>query len=153
MQTMTALLRIGGSLEMTVKLGAVTPAEALLLMHIHEPATKDAFEGAVLGEDVERSKNEERARLHERYPQHKGLIDHLFPGRNAADVPLVFADLEDVPLEVATEGRKARAQARHSAEVVEAAQGPQEFPAAPAPARPGKADSVKEKVKAVMGEG
>ena len=110
MQTMSALLRVSGSREMTVQVKGVTPGEAWLLMHIHDPATKDAFEDASLGEDVQRTKVEERARLIDRYPQQRELIDHLFPGRTAADVPTKFGDLEGTPLEVAA---KAQQEAQH----------------------------------------
>jgi hypothetical protein len=101
MQTMSALVRVGGDLNMTVQLHQITPAEAYLLMHIHDAATKDVFEGAVLSADVERSKVEERERLYGKYPEAKKLTEQLFPGRNAADIPEVFDDLQDVPLEVA----------------------------------------------------
>ncbi len=128
MQTMTALLRVGGSLEMTVQMQGVTPAEALLLMHVHDPATKDAFEQAVLTADVKRSKTEERARLHEKYPQHTKLVDHLFPGRNASDVPDTFAELQEVPLEVVQQAKKERARAVHEQGVQEAPDTPQAYP-------------------------
>lgn len=127
MQTMSALLRIAGSLEMTVPVYGVTPAEALLLMHIHDPATKDAFDNAKLTGDVTRSKVEERSRLHQHYAQHKQLIDHLFPGRNASDVPETFAELEDVPLEVAREARIEARRAVHDTEVTEVHATTQEY--------------------------
>jgi hypothetical protein len=101
MQTMSALVRVAGDLNMTVQRHKVTPAEALVLMHIHDAATKDVFEGAVLTADVERGKVEERERLHARYPEAKKLIEQLFPGRNAADIPDNFDELQDTPLEVA----------------------------------------------------
>lgn len=153
MQTMTALLRIGGSLEMTVAVRAVTPAEALLLMHIHDPSTKDAFEGAVLSNDVQRSKTDERLRLHEAYPRHAGLIDHLFPGRNATDVPTTFAELEDVPLEVAKEAKKAKARAVDAA-AVEVVNSPadQAYPTMKVKAQLGQPSTPGEKLRAVMGE-
>jgi hypothetical protein len=108
MQTMTALVRLAGDLNMTVKVHNVTPAEALLLMHVHDAQTKDVFEDAVLTEDVTRERLEERARLSGRYPEQLKLIEHLFPGRNAADIPDRFDELHDVPLEVASTARKAK---------------------------------------------
>lgn len=108
MQTMSALVRLAGDLNMTVKVHNVTPGEALLLMHIHDAQTKDVFEDAVLTDDVTREPVEERDRLTARYPEHKKLIEHLFPGRNASDIPGSFDELQDVPLEVAATARKGK---------------------------------------------
>lgn len=115
MQTMSALVRVAGDLNMTVKVHNVTPAEALLLMHIHDAATKDVFEGAELTADVERGTVDERARLHVKYPEAKKLIDQLFPGRNAADIPEAFDELQDVPLEVAPGPKPAKPAAAPAA--------------------------------------
>lgn len=123
MQTMSALVRVGGDLNMTVMRHRVTPAEAYLLMHIHDAATKDVFEGAVLTEDVERGKVEERERLYGKYPEAKKLIDQLFPGRNAADIPDEFDDLMDVPLEVASTKKAAPAPAAKKAKAKAKAEG------------------------------
>lgn len=120
METMSALLRIAGDLNMTVKLAGVTPAEAYLLMHVHDPVIKDVFEGAVLMDSVEISKTDERQRLREKYPEQGRLIDQLFPGRNASDVPDSFGELLDVPLELAKEGKRQRAIAQHEEQVTEA---------------------------------
>lgn len=115
MQTMSALVRVAGDLNMTVKVHDITPAEALLLMHIHDATTKDVFEGAELTADVERGTVEERARLHVKYPEAKKLIDQLFPGRNAADIPEAFDELQDVPLEVAATAKPKPAPAAKKA--------------------------------------
>lgn len=112
MQTMTALLRVNGSRDMTVALYWVTPAEAWLLMHVHDASTKDVFEGAHLSEDVVRSKTEERARLQAKYPEQVKLIESLFPGRTASDVPEEFGELQDTPLELAERAQRAAKRAR-----------------------------------------
>jgi hypothetical protein len=106
MQTMKALMRVSGNPGMTVLLTNITPAEALLLMHIHDPDTKDVFDKPELSEDVQRGKTEERERLRDKYGEQHPLIDHLFPGRNANDIPERFEELEGVPLELAA--RRAR---------------------------------------------
>jgi hypothetical protein len=111
MQTMTALVRIDGNLAMTVKVHDVTPAEAWLLMHVHDPDTKDVFEQARLTADVHRSKTEERDRLAAKYDDKAKLIETLFPGRSAHDVPDTFAELEGTPLELGA--------ARHAAPGIE----------------------------------
>ncbi len=100
MQLMTALVRVAGNPLMTVRRNNITPAEALVLQHIHDADTKDVFESAKLTGTVERSNTEERARLKARYPEHVKLVDMLFPGINAADIPQNFADLPPSPLEV-----------------------------------------------------
>ena len=120
MQTMEALMRIAGSPLMTVKLTDITPAEAWLLMHIHDADTKDIFEKAILGDEVQRGKVEERDRLLGKYLEQKSLIDHLFPGRNASDVPDRFDELEGVPLELATEGKRQQRQQQAQEEVKDA---------------------------------
>lgn len=120
METMSALLRIAGDLNMTVKVTNVTPAEALLLMHVHDPAVKDVFEGAVLTDSVRTSKTDERQRLREKYPEQAKLIDYLFPGRNAADVPDSFGDLQDVPLEVTKQAKEKDKRALHESQVRDA---------------------------------
>jgi hypothetical protein len=101
MQTMTALVRISGNLAMTVRVRNVTPGEAWLLMNIHDADTKDVFENAQLTADVTRSKTEERDRLLRQYSEQEKLVNTLFPGRSAHDIPDRFAELEGVPLEVA----------------------------------------------------
>ncbi len=124
MQTMTALVRVAGDLNMTVCIHEVTPAEAYLLMHIHAADTKDVFEDAVMTAEVKRSRIEERDRLLAKYPGHEGLIQHLFPGRNAGDVPEAFHELQDTPLEVSSvaamsKAEKAKAKARMKADAPE----------------------------------
>jgi hypothetical protein len=109
MQTMTALVRVQGNVAMTVKLRMVTPAEALLLMHIHDADTKDVFENATLTGDVERSRMDERMRLKDKYPQYAKLVEELFPGRTASDVPERFSELEGTPLSVAMQGKQEEA--------------------------------------------
>ena len=101
MQTMTALVRINGNLAMTVKVSNVTPAEAWLLMNIHDAETKDVFDGAQLTADVDRKKTEERERLLAKYAEQAKLVATLFPGRSAHDIPDSFDELEDTPLVVA----------------------------------------------------
>ncbi len=120
METMTALLRIAGDLRMTVQVKNVTPAEAILLMHIHDPATKDVFESAVMTEPVERSQVDERSRLRDHYPEQGRLIDQLFPGRNASDVPDAFTELNDVPLTLAREAKQSKARDVDEAAVADA---------------------------------
>ena len=120
MQTMTALVRVSGNRDMTVQRSMVTPAEALVLMHVHDPATKDVFEHAKVTGEVQRSKTDERTRLIATYPEQGELINKLFPGRTASDIPDNFDELEGVPLEVVVEGRRERATRETQAEVEDA---------------------------------
>lgn len=120
METMTALLRIAGDLRMTVQVNNVTPAEAILLMHIHDPATKDVFEDATMTASVARSQVDERHRLRSKYPEQSKLIDQLFPGRNASDVPDAFTELNDVPLTLSREAKQSKAREVDEAAVKEA---------------------------------
>lgn len=110
METMTALLRIAGDMRMTVQVKNVTPAEAFLLMHIHDPATKDVFEDATMTDPVDRTQVDERSRLRNQYPEQAKLIDQLFPGRNASDVPDAFTELNDVPLTLSREAKQSKAR-------------------------------------------
>lgn len=140
MQTMTALVRIAGNLNMTAQVGMVTPAEAWLLMHVHDPDTKDVFEHAKQTSDVERSKVEERGRLKDKYPQHGPLIESLFPGRTAADVPENFDELDGVPLQLVAQAKVERAAKVTRAEVQDAPpDAGKVFAAKPAPTPPPKA--------------
>jgi hypothetical protein len=100
---------------MTVQVSMVTPAEALLLMHVHDPTNKEAFEHARITGEVERNKTEERERLRDKYPMQGKLIDELFPGRTAADIPERFDELIDVPLQLAVEAKREKiVQATHA---------------------------------------
>lgn len=148
MQTMTALMRVAGSREMTVQLQRVTPAEAWLLMHVHDPVTKDVFEGAEQTLDIDRTRLDERARLLDKYPQHAGLVNHLFPGRTAGDVPERFDELEDTPLELAQSGQETKHVKRAKAGVEDAEDDGEFVEVTPAasPAQPMDEDALREQV-------
>jgi hypothetical protein len=97
MQTANVLLALGGKRGESVPKYGVTPAEVVVLQHLHG---QDAvYEIDILSETVERTNRQEIERLRQFYSRREGdryispAIDALFPGVGAT-VPKTFADLE-----------------------------------------------------------
>lgn len=97
MQTANVLLALGGKRGETVPKYAVTPAELLVLQHLH--GADAVYDIEVQTATVERTARQEIERLRAFYSYRNGervlspAVEALFPGVGAS-VPKEFADLE-----------------------------------------------------------
>ena len=91
MQTMSADVANSGDNWSILPKSGITPAEAALLIQLHNPETRDVLRNCRLTADVDRSSAEEKARLLATYPRAKEWIETQLAGLPPR-VPETFDD-------------------------------------------------------------
>lgn len=93
METASCIVRLGGDVRNEVPRRGVTPADLVLLRHIHGgPETVYAVK-----KDGKREATpaREKRRLIAAYPRHEAAIEMLFPGLKP-DLPMTVAEAEEL---------------------------------------------------------
>ena len=108
MELANIMLKVGGDGFTIVPMYNVTPAEALLLNEIHDPADRQAVTELDIVDVEDRSKQEEFARLQGKYQaQPVTKFRELF-GASAAAIPMTFEEVGLHEPEVVIKPKKER---------------------------------------------